>query len=161
MMHIVDILQSKFKQYSLVITVVIVFILFSGMSYYLYTQFTKTQNSSINKFKDVANSGDNNKELNVLMFHVDWCPHCKKALPDWVAFCNEYNNKVVNNYKITCNKEGTNCTDDDSSEIKKLIAEYNIVSYPTVVLIKDNKRYDFDAKITKHTLEQFINSVSM
>ena len=102
-----------------------------------------------------------NKELNVLMFHVDWCPHCKKALPEWVAFCNEYNNKVVNNYKITCDKQGTNCTDDDSAEIKKLIAEYNIVSYPTVVLIKDNKRYDFDAKITKHTLEQFINSVSM
>ena len=158
-MHIVDILQSKFKQYSFIMTIGIVLILFSGMSYYLYKQFMQNQKSAL--IKDVANTGTNNREINVFMFHVDWCPHCKKALPEWVAFCNEYNNKLVNGNNIVCNKEGTNCTEDDTPEIKKLIAEYNIVSYPTVVLIKDNKRYEFDAKITKHTLEQFIHSVSV
>ena len=161
MAHILDILSSKYKQYYFIITTGFVFVLFLLISIYLYNKFIKTNNTKENKFKDVANTGNNNREINLIMCHVDWCPHCKKALPEWKAFCDQYNNTEMNGYTITCNSEGTNCTDDSDPKIKTIISDFNIVSYPTVILMKDKKRYDFDAKITSQNLAQFIKSVSM
>jgi preprotein translocase subunit SecG len=76
MAHILDILSSKYKQYYFIITTGFVFVLFLLISIYLYNKFIKTNNTEENKFKDVANTGNNNREINVIMCHVDWCPHC-------------------------------------------------------------------------------------
>ena len=42
----------------------------------------------------------NNKEV-ALFFSVDWCPHFRKAKPEWYAFKNEYDkeDKLVNGYR--------------------------------------------------------------
>lgn len=161
MPHILDILSLKFKQYYYPITITFVVAVFVLMSIYLYKNFMMKEKDASNDFKDVANTGNNTKEITIRMFHVDWCPHCVKALPEWTLFCNQYNGKQVNGYTINCNSNGDNCTDDASVAVAKNIADFNIVSYPTVVLIKDNKRYDFDAKISKQNLDQFVNSVTM
>jgi len=95
-----------------------------------------------------------------MLFHVDWCPHCHKALPEWQSFCDEYNNKNVNGYLIRCERNGTNCTDENDPKIAAIINENKIESYPTVILLKNDKRYDFDAKITRNSLEQFVQSVT-
>lgn len=160
MAKLVDYLSLKLKPYYyyiLIISIVIVFILATIYAYYNYNT---SKNLNSKKFDDVANKSNRSNNIEIMMFHVDWCPHCKKALPDWVSFCNYYNQREINGYVINCDATGKNCTDETNPEISTTISKYNIKSYPTVILFKEDKRYDFDAKLTRSSLEQFIESVT-
>ena len=68
----------------------------------------------------------------------------------WDDFTSEYNGKEVGFYKINC--QSVDCTDGNS----ELIQEYNIDGYPTIILLKDNKRINYDARITGENLKQFV-----
>jgi thiol-disulfide isomerase/thioredoxin len=105
-----------------------------------------------NKFSDVANANRRQKEVMIYFFHVDWCPHCKNALPEWNAFKSQYDEKEVNGYVLKC--VDTDCT-SETGEVTRVIKTYNIDSYPTVKMVKDGKTIDFDSKITKTSLEKF------
>ncbi len=157
---LVEYLNMKLRPYYFIISVVIVFIVFIIVSVYAYKASTKKINQSGSDFSDVANKNSNNKIVEIKMFHVDWCPHCKKALPEWQAFCREYNGKEVNGWFVNCTYDGTNCTNNEDTQIAAVISEYKIEAYPTVIAFKNKKRYDFDAKITKNSLEQFVQYVS-
>ena len=90
----------------------------------------------------------------IYFFHVDWCPHCKTAAPEWKTFSDNYNGAEANGYTIKCiNKD---CTEDSNPEIQELIQTHKIEGYPTIKMIKDGKTIDFDAKVTNHFLEQFV-----
>lgn len=144
-----------YKNYILIVCIALVFII---VSIYLYSTFYSSLFNNSIGFNDVANSGENHAIVEVLFFHVDWCPHCVKATPEWESFCREYNGKIINGYSIQCNITGYNCTNDTDLNIKSLMDEYKIQSFPTVILFKENKKYDFDAKITRNSLEQFVQS---
>lgn len=100
--------------------------------------------------------------LTIYFFHVDWCPHCKTAAPEWNAFKDEYNGKTVKGFKITC--VDTDCTDDSSPEIKALMDKYNIESFPTVKGVLENegksKVMSYEAKVNKKNLEKFVNTIT-
>jgi thiol-disulfide isomerase/thioredoxin len=96
------------------------------------------------------------KVANLMLFYVDWCPHCKTAKPEWNALKEEYDGKTINGYLVIF--EEYNCT-DESSEIEDLINKYKIEGYPTIKLIKDNQVVEYDAKPTKATMEQFLTTV--
>lgn len=102
-----------------------------------------------------------------------------KAQPEWDNFKNQYHNTVVNGYLLQC--YDINCTDDNGDEviqydnssdvlittnieptpikISELIKKYEIDSYPTIKLTKDDIVVEYDAKITKDSLTKFINSM--
>jgi thioredoxin-like negative regulator of GroEL len=42
--------------------------------------------------------------------------------------------------------------------IKKHI-QYDVKSYPSIILVKDGQTIDFDSKVTYENLEIFINSI--
>ena len=160
MANLVDYISGKIRPYSRYITLFIIFVIFIISSIYIVSQFLNRKVDNSKKFDDVANIGNSVNIIEIMMFHVDWCPHCKKALPDWQPFCDNYNNKLINGYTIVCNRDGTNCTDDTDPIIKNIIDKYKIESYPTIIMMKDGKRYDFDARVTKSALEQFVDSVT-
>jgi thiol-disulfide isomerase/thioredoxin len=160
MANLVDYISGKLRPYSRYITFSIIFIIFVLISIYVLVNFVNKKDDEAQKFKDVANTGNRLNEIEVMMFHVDWCPHCKKALPEWYPFCDQYNNTKVNGYTIKCNRDGTNCTSDEDPKIASIISQYKIESYPTIIIMREGKRYDFDAKITKSALEQFVESVT-
>jgi thiol-disulfide isomerase/thioredoxin len=139
------------------IIILILFIIFSITSYYAYKWYYIPTINTTNDFKDVANANRRHKEVIITIYTVDWCPHCTKAKPEWEEFSQKYNDKVINNYVIKCNQ--LDCTNDELTEIKTIIEKNNIESYPTVIMLKDNKRYDFDAKITTENLSKFVNSI--
>jgi hypothetical protein len=121
--------------------------------YYIYTKyFSKDFGTTIENMEN--QSGDKAAEL--MLFHVDWCPHCKTAKPEWDQVKAEYQNKSINGYKVMFNE--INCTDETSDKIK-MIETYKIEGYPTIKLVKDNQVIDFDAKPTKETLTKFLNTV--
>jgi hypothetical protein len=105
----------------------------------------------------VANATTSDNHAIILFFHADWCPHCKTALPEWVKFKGEYDGKVVNGYTIKC--QAVNCT-EETSDVTKSINEYQIDSYPTVKMLKDGQKIEFDSKITQYTLEQFVTTMT-
>ena len=55
--------------------------------------------------------------------------------------------------------EGTNCTNDTDANINDLITKFNIEGYPTVKIVKDGEQVEYGTKITKETLEQYVNAV--
>ena len=151
MANIIDVFRRLISPYYYYIISIIVLVIFLYVTYYAYYNIYKK--SEPNKFKDVANVNRRNKEVTVFFFHVDWCPHCKKALPEWNTFKAQNDGKQINGYLVKC--VDLNCT-NETSDITRAINEYNIDSYPTVKMLKENQKIEFDSKITSTALDSFV-----
>ena len=176
--------NSVLKPYYRYMIIIVSFIFFTLLSKYVYDRYFSKKNK-YKKSADVANANNIQPIMGVYFFHVGWCPHCVKAQPEWDTFRNQYNTTIVRGYLIKC--YDIDCTDDNGEsvitfdntvknekgeyvktttgientpiKIVDLVKKYNIDSYPTVKLTKDDLVVSFEAKITKDTLTQFINSV--
>jgi thiol-disulfide isomerase/thioredoxin len=154
MSKFIELIYNRYiKRYERLILVLFVLSVFIIASYFGYYYFY-TQKKNVKKFDDVPNTNTRSRTANITFFHVDWCPHCKTALPTWNQFSDKYNNTVVNDYLIVCNK--VNCTEDTDSNISTTISKYSIESYPTIKMMIDSKQYEFDTKITFNSLKEFI-----
>ena len=131
-------------------------LLFGVLGYYIYTNYfsNKTQYSANRENFDT--NQESNKTANLMLFYVDWCPHCKTAKPEWESLKSEYEGKNINGYTLTFTEY--NCT-TESPETEELMNKYKIEGYPTVKLLKDNQIVEYDAKPTKSTMEQFLHTV--
>ena len=50
-------------------------------------------------------------------------------------------------------------SETECEQYSEVAAKYNITEYPTIILIKDSKNYEYDADLNEDTLEIFINTV--
>ena len=121
--------------------------------FYLPTKMARKYGDVANR-KVVSGGQGDGSDILIYFFHVDWCPHCKTAQPEWKAFSDNFNNRDVNGYVIRCIDQ--DCTDSNDPEIEKMVKDYDIKGYPTVKMVKNNKTSDFDANVTKKNLEQLI-----
>jgi thiol-disulfide isomerase/thioredoxin len=96
-------------------------------------------------------------EAELIIFTVDWCPYCKKAMPVWKEFEEKYNNKVINGYSLIFRT--IDCTDEKDADVKEMLNKYNIEGYPTIKMIKDGETVSYDAKPELDSLEQFLQTV--
>jgi thiol-disulfide isomerase/thioredoxin len=145
-------LGGYWKVAGLVIFAIILFVL----AYYTYKQYTDGKTSFHANRENIPEDQNSNKTATLMLFYVDWCPHCKTAKPEWESLKTEYDGKTVNGYTI--NFMEYNCT-NESAEISQLMDKYSIEGYPTIKLVKDNQIIEYDAKPTKSTMEQFINTI--
>jgi thiol-disulfide isomerase/thioredoxin len=128
-----------------------------GISYYIYTTYSNSNTSyKANSEKRPIGSGDGSSEAELLFFYVDWCPHCKTAKPDWEDLKAQYENTTINGYSIIFTE--INCT-EETAEVEQMMNKYHIEGFPTIKLIKDGQVIEYDAKPTKDTLVQFLNTV--
>jgi len=152
--------QMKNKVTSLSMTTILMILLFFvliGVSYYLYTTYSKsTTNYKANSEQRTSGSNSQSSEAELLFFYVDWCPHCKTAKPAWDDIKAQYENKTINGYAIIFTE--INCT-QETAEVEQMMNKYNIEGFPTIKLIKDGQVIEYDAKPTKETLVQFLNTV--
>ena len=102
------------------------------------------------------NMNNSNKQAELMLFYVDWCPHCKTAKPEWEKLKMEFEDKQINGYNVVFTEY--NCT-NETAEIEQLMNQYKIEGYPTIKLLKDNQIIEYDAKPSKATMEQFLNTV--
>jgi thiol-disulfide isomerase/thioredoxin len=121
------------------------------ISYFMFNSFNKEKNTP-----SVSHQSSGGKEAEIILFYVDWCPHCKTAKPEWEQVKSEYQGKTINGYTIVFTE--INCT-NESPEVEKLINNYKIEGYPTIKLLKDGQVIEYDAKPSKATLIQFLNTV--
>jgi thiol-disulfide isomerase/thioredoxin len=126
------------------------------LAYISYTQYSNNKTAFTANREHATTNTNSNKSANLMLFYVDWCPHCKTAKPEWEALKSDYDGKSINGYNVTFTEY--NCT-EETAEVSKLMDKYNIEGYPTIKLIKDNQVIEYDAKPTKSTMEQFLNTV--
>lgn len=168
MSKIVDAILNYASRYSFIILVVVLFVVFSIASYYGYQKYIKDK-IAVTKFADVANADRNSKNATIMIFTVEWCPHCKTAKTPWDEFTAAYDGKPINGYVLKCVK--VDCTEESPGDYKEenspstdriaaLIKQYNIQSYPTIKLVIDGgETVEFDSKITKDSLATFVNTI--
>lgn len=157
-----NLLYSRLKLYLPYAYVAIAILLVILITTYAYKHIYLPKKEKA-KFQNVANASPNGRTITIYMFHVDWCPHCKKAMPEWQMFRDEYNNKQVNGYQISV--LDLDCTNANDPNIKPVMDKYKIKQYPTVIALlpgSDGKetRVDYDASVKKTNLEKFVVSVS-
>ena len=163
MYKIIESIQKYFEPYYLYILVFLIILVFVYGGYQAYLMYGK-QLLENKKHQDVSNVNNRKSQAEILFFHANWCPHCKKAEPEWAAFKEKYNGKLVNGAELKCTNH--DCSDVDSSENvdkQALINKYNIKGYPTIKLITEGEEgknvIDFDSKITSKGLETFVQSM--
>ena len=133
-----------------------VIVLFLGIGIYAYKQYANSNTLFHANRENIPKEENSNKTATLMLFYVDWCPHCKTAKPEWDSLKSEYDGKSINGYTIHFTEH--NCT-NESAEVSQLMDKYNIEGYPTIKLSKDNQIIEYDAKPTKSTMEQFLHTV--
>ena len=157
MSTITSTIYGLFTQYSTIIGICLLVGLLLYGSYYAYTTWYI---SAIDKqnITDVANlPPGNGQDVIIYFFFANWCTFCNAVKGDWQQFQDNYNGKMVNGYKIQCIP--MDCSDKDSSTVATAKAKYGITEYPTVIMVKDGKIIDFDAKITQNSLSSYVSNM--
>lgn len=134
-------------------------ILFAGLSLFYYFYYIAPGMKSSykpNSEKISLDSVPEGSSGELLFFFADWCPHCKAAKPIWNDLKSEYENKTINGYNVIFTE--IDCS-TESAEVDKMMNKYNIEGYPTIKLLKDGQIIEYDAKPSKATLIQFLNTV--
>jgi thiol:disulfide interchange protein len=132
-----------------------ILLIFGGV--YVYKQ-SKDKVTNDPKNNNIPNASSQPKEMVFHFFYADWCPHCKTAKIPWQTFSSNRNGKVVNGYKIICKPH--DCTDSTSDIPKRDMEKFKVEGFPTLVVQKDGKNIDFDAKITEYSLAQFVERMT-
>jgi len=113
----------------------------------------------------------NTKGVKLIMFHVNWCPYCKTAMPVWKKIENSYNGvsvngKVVNVISLDSTDENYTSPDFDNKSVETILNQFTkdsdkfkIEGYPTIVIADADNRIlaEFNKSTTYENLEQFIN----
>ena len=165
MAHIIDVLSKYFVSKKIMVGIFIFIVFIIVIIWWMRRRKpagtfddvanSMNRNDTSSGSPDVQNAENSGKEALIYFFHADWCPHCKKAQPEWDTFKMSHHNKVKNGYIIKC--ISVDCTDDKESTAKQLINEYNVESYPTVKMVKDNTTIDYDASVKTESLKKFVD----
>lgn len=138
-----------------------ILIVFLLMTIYVFIKYALPLFNKQGKANREYNNGSsdvvNTNVAEILFFKADWCPHCKKAAPEW----NELKTNIpggtkINGYVIKYNT--VDCTDDKDPVAKEMLQKYKVDGFPTIKMVKGNDVIEFDAKPEAKTLETFIQS---
>jgi thiol-disulfide isomerase/thioredoxin len=139
----------------MIVIAVIIFAVLAGLYYFYYVApQMKAKYKPNSEQAPIGSESANEAEL--LFFFADWCPHCKTAKPIWNDLKSEYENKTINGYRVVFTE--INCS-EETAEVEKMMNQYNVEGYPTIKLLKDGQVIEYDAKPSKETLTQFLNTV--
>ena len=148
--------MSKINAKSITIFVFGILLLAIGIYFvYKYVAPKLKPSYSANK-QHLPTSADGSKQVELLLFYADWCPHCKTAKPEWQAVKEEYDGKEINGYTILFTEN--NCT-DETPENEQLMKKYKIQGFPTIKMLKDDQVIEFNAKPAQSNIQQFLQSV--
>lgn len=87
----------------------------------------------------------------IYLFHVSWCPHSKKAMPEWKRF-KQRMQADVERQNVVSFEEVDGDEDANTSTLKR----FNVDAFPLVRMEANNKVYVFEGKITEANLNSFV-----
>ena len=130
---------------------------FAVLAQQLYNRYVKSSSNSsyYEGYSNAPESGTaETPTATIHMFQVEWCPHCKKAAPEFQKVEDKYNGKVINGYKLHFVS-----VDGEDPKNEQMVNQFNVQGYPTIVLTKDGKNIEYDAKVDQPTMEKFIHTM--
>jgi thiol-disulfide isomerase/thioredoxin len=136
------------KQFLLILFVVVIFLI-AALVVYRRSISSKLSRKYVTN-KEFTNDGAV-VSADVYFFYTTWCPHCKTAKPIWEDFKNEMKDKKVNGVKL--NFFEVDCDKDTATSDK-----FKVKGFPTIKLVKGKQIIEYDAKPSKATLIEFVNS---
>ena len=89
----------------------------------------------------------------LVLFHADWCGHCKKFMPKWNEISQEINalEKGVKLIKVECGDSSNN------ENHAKVMKKYSIKGYPTILSFDESGNHsEYEGDRSKEGITQFL-----
>jgi thiol-disulfide isomerase/thioredoxin len=147
-------LNSKNQNCNIMVVVVVVLIIIglvclARKNNWLNNNKEGFTSSELNNLTEKPNPGPN--EVVFVFFFVEWCPHCKSVKDEWKKLV-KLNNTEINGKKVKV--EACNC---EASEAEKEAAQdNNVEGYPTIKLISNSAKVDYNGARDADSMEKFI-----
>ena len=110
-----------------------------------------SNNNVVETFSDnelEANSG----EVVMVLFFVNWCPHCKTFKPIWEKATSELNNTSVNDKNVRF-------VSVDCEEKPELGEKYNVEGYPTIKVFTEGNVQEYDGDRSLSGIKSYVNGL--
>ena len=137
--------KKNMKSFMIIVSLLFLIMVVVEMSGYLKEGFTSITPSELQN--NLGSSG----EKRLILFYADWCPHCTSFKPTW----EEVKNSTGSNKMLAID------VGDKSSESSKLMEEYNVNGFPTVILVENTdsgKKIEvYEGSRDKTSLETYVN----
>jgi len=156
---VIEVAFSSLYQYRNLILGLIALFVVCIVAYFMYTLYIKPFLLTKTKgYDDIPNRTKNNTEtlVEIYFFHANWCPHCRKVVPEWESFSKQYNGKVVNGYTIECIDVDSTTETPFTTELNQ---KYNISGIPAIKIQRGDEVIDFNGKVNSDNLTAFVNAL--
>ncbi len=149
-------IKSRASPTTMAIAAIVLIALFGGAYYYFVLRKKHMESFEYSINREPSTTSDSEKNAELLFFFANWCPHCVKAKPEWDSALADVDGKTINGYAVKF--KSIDCT-SETAESEKMIEKYKVEGYPTIKLIKDGQVIEYDAKVTKSTIDEFLNTM--
>jgi len=145
---------SNTSKIQMVLILIFISLLIGATLYVYYTYVAPRMNPNFVANKEFTDVDPYEPDAKIMFFYVNWCPHCKEALPIWHKAKELYHGSKINNRLIYF--EEIDCEEDSETA-----DDMKIKGYPTIKLVKGGGEevIEYDAKPSVKTLEEFLNTV--
>ena len=92
------------------------------------------------------------EEVVMVLFFVNWCPHCKTFKPTWEKASSELNNTTVNGKSVRF-------VSVDCEEKPELGEKYNVEGYPTIKVFTEGNVEEYDGDRSLSGIKSYVNSL--
>ena len=88
----------------------------------------------------------------IVLFHADWCGHCKKFIPTWDKLSQKWNEKQdkVQFVKVECGNP------KEKPAHKDIMEKYNIKGYPTIMVFENGTPTEYTNGRDEKSIESFL-----
>ena len=129
----------------------LIFVLLIAL-YYMNTRNISVANNAglYEPFSNNLEAGEN--EVVLVLFYVDWCPHCKNFKPTWEKATKKLNNTTINGNKVRL--ESVNCEEDPETGKK-----YDVEGYPTIMAMTSGGPQEFNGDRSLSGIKEYLNNL--
>lgn len=157
MKHLGDYTKCVGENWKMTLGCVVALTIVLGVSYYWFViRKRQLESFEYNINREPSDTSDSSKNAELMLFYADWCPACKKAKPEWDEVRAEYEGKSVNGYAIIFKE--IDCT-SETEDTERMLEKYSVSGYPTLKLLKDGNVIEYDARVSKENVTEFLNTM--
>ena len=95
---------------------------------------------------------DASAQKSLVLFHADWCGHCKNLMPTWDKLSKTVNEgqSGVKMIKVECGKP------QENPQQEMLMKKYKIEGYPTIKFFENGQVKEYEGPRTEEGIMQFL-----
>ena len=130
---------------------VLILLAILGVLYFIRQKFLVKEGMSCSA-ENFESDIEGKKSL--VLFHADWCGHCKNFMPEWDKISSEVDSmdgQSVTLLKVECGDAKEN------NKHKEIMEKYNIKGYPTIISFDESGNHsEYEGERSKSGIFQFL-----